>query len=74
MDDTQGVESTQVISTPHALFEEEIGQTRGENTVDESIISRGVDTQVLKGILEQNSDPIPVAKIAWSPDQEMLGM
>ena len=70
---TQRVESTQVVATPHAQLDEEFGQTAEQNTIGGSIMSRGVDTQVLKAMFEQNGDAVDNTPMAWTRDHEMLG-
>ena len=69
LDPTQRLEDTQTIQSTVPMHETLDGGTVAQGTkLDASVISRGIDTQLIKQMVEQNS------AMEWSADNEMLGM
>ena len=69
LDPTQRLEDTQTIQSTVPMHETLDGGAVAQGTkLDASVISRGIDTQLIKQMVEQNS------AMEWSADNEMLGM
>ena len=69
LDPTQRLEDTQTIQSTVPMHETLNESAVAQGTkLDASVISRGIDTQLVKQMVEQNSG------MEWSADNEMLGM